>query len=297
MTSEDPMDPPEHLWKPTACDRVDPGFTERTDGFFKYVRIDRDDDGLILAVVLKDNAEREEPPSDDMVKLHDHANAIARVIRSRFAHYITDRKLVDEYDYWMASLCASCRRGLLGNNPQPKAALATLVKLEEQLIIAARPQRRRYVFDMFMSFALVVIMVLALSVVFWLLPSKFSPPSSIGSILAVQANTIIGLSFGVLFAGIVQNRVLTFEALMNFDPDGFSPVERLLYVWVVASTLEVFIYFDVIVLGIGGTSFKDVFSGEQSPHLGILIGLVTAISTEAVSGLIKKSATPSNVKE
>ncbi|QKK01925.1 MAG: hypothetical protein HND55_04165 [Pseudomonadota bacterium] len=192
-------------------------------------------------------------------------------------------------------LCATCRRGLLGDNPQPKAALATLAKLEEQLIIAARPQRRRYVFDMFKAFALVLALVLTLSLFYWLLSSRIPKLDSLDLILAVQANTITGLSFGVLFAGIVQNRVLTFDALVNFDPDGFSPMERLLYVWVVASTLEVFIYFDVIVLGIGGTSFQDVFTGNASPHLGILIGVVTAISTEAVSGLIKKSATPSDV--
>ena len=278
----------------TDCDG-DP--VEQQTGYFKYVKFIRDPNKLILAIVTKDNRDRPGPPTSEMEQLVNRVNVIARVIRTRFSHYIEDSKLVHEYDNWMRNLCATTRRGLLGDKPQPKAASATLERLEQSLIIATRPQRRKYVFDLFGTFILVLCSVLVSAFLVWQVNYRFSLfEDTLIRLLAIQANTIIGLAFGVLFSGIVQNRVLTFKSLEHFDPDGFSTTERLLYVWVVATILEIFMYFDIVVLGIGGTKFNDVLNKDASPYIGVVIGLVTAISTELVATMITKTATPTNLK-
>lgn len=280
----------------TECDGT---INELDEGYFRYVKFIRDPKGLIQAVVTKDNKNRPGPPPAEMEQLVNRANSIAQVIRTRFSHYPEDSKLVHEYDHWMRKLCATTRRGLLGLKPQTKAAAATLDTLEHSLIIAARPQRRKYVVSLFVAFLLTLASVLVITGLALFLDSRYSfICDDVERLLAIQAYTIIGLSFGVLFSGIVQNRVLTFKSLEHFDPDGFSTMERLLYVWVVATILEVFMYYGIVVLGIGGTPFNDVFASTDPapPHLGILIGLITAISTELVANLIMRSAKPSNLK-
>lgn len=259
-------------------------------GYYQVVDLLRDGQGEVMAVSFKrsDDAAGDEPSTTEQVR--DRANEIVSIIRRRFS----DHK---DKEIWLKLAYNAARNGTLGEHPQPKTAIADFDDLEQMMIEAVRPLRQKYIAQLFGSFLLIVALT---GLIYFLLNSKGLgarlhvflgiPGLDLATWMAIvngQIATLYGLALGILFSGIVQNRVISKESLRYFDPDGFSTPERLLYVWVAATSLEVFLWFNAVTIGVGSVLFNDI---ATKAWIGSLIGLVTALATEAIVGLSTQTA-------
>lgn len=238
------------------------------------------------------------PIPSPILAIESRADGIASIVRDRFSDH-RDR------DIWLDQTLRQAHLGAVGPAPAPNLAVLGFEKIEKSILRAARPLRRAYILDLFWSFATIftvsMILYLAFGELLGGLDDKpllvieghtiltLSKPFSaeVINLLRAQFATVAGLSLGIQFSGVVQNRIISLTSLEHFDPDGFSTPERMIYVWVVATTLEVLIYFDVLTVGIGGRSFDDV---TTDPSIGLLIGLATALAAESVAGLVRTNA-------
>ena len=261
-------------------------------GHYGCVKFIRNDAGEVVTVSFQRTLSREPIPADMRAVAAKATTAVA-VIRRRFSDH-------PDKPTWLKLVCMSARMGTVGATADPQAGLLNFQRLEEMLIRATQSARRWYIANLFIMFLFILAaavglyyLVLAITDGDLLALADGTPllakTDMLGKIALSQAMTIPGLALGVLFSGLVQNRVMSLETLEQFDPDGFSTPERLLYVWVVATTLEVLIYFKVIVLGIAGQNF-DRFLDE--PRLGVLIGVITALSTEVVVSQVRQVSKP-----
>lgn len=276
------------------------------EGYIRIVRLLRNDNREPIAVQFFEAGGQPEEAPDKLDEVGDKANELVQVIRRRF-RYHTDREI------WLRLIVEACVLGALkvGDRlPNGAAALASLDSIEEILYEAIRPQRTKYIYRLAGVFLLTV--ALAVSAFGWL-DSKiearapaattvnFSSTFGTNKTLSVDVPvslltfalgniaTVAGIALGVVFSGFAQNRVISPKNLKDFDPDGFSTLQRLLYVWIVATALEVLIYTEALVVGIGGINFA---SFTESGRVAALIGLATAISTEVVSSIVQKGAVP-----
>lgn len=261
-------------------------------GHYGCVKFIRNNAGEVVTVSFQRTLSRDPIPAEMRAVAAKATTAIA-VIRRRFASH-------PDKETWLKLVCMSARMGTVGATADPQAGLLNFQRLEEMLIRAAQSARRWYIANLFIMFLFILATAVGLYYVILamadgdLLARTGGRPllartDMLTRIILSQAMTVSGLALGVLFSGLVQNRVMSLETLEQFDPDGFSTPERLLYVWVVAATLEVLIYFKVIVLGIAGQNF-DRFLDE--PYLGLLIGVITALSTEVVVNQVRQTSKP-----
>lgn len=258
-------------------------------GWFDIVRFLRDGHGEVMAVSFRRTSKDEEvPPAMETVR--DKANAAVSVIRRRFSTHV-------DKETWLRLIYNAARNGTLRPDAQPGTALNDLEHLEQMMIEAMRPMRSKYIAQLFGSFLLTISLT---GLVHFLINQAWVsdyiqkllgiPGLDTATWLSVvngQIATFYGISLGILFSGIVQNRVISKNALKYFDPDGFSTPERLLYVWVAATALEVFLWFDVVTIGVGHVLFNDI---QTKAWIGALIGLVTALATEAIVNLTTRTA-------
>lgn len=273
------------------CDRPTPV----DSGQFRSASFLRTLEGQVVAVVFTHASTFAPPVSEKMQQVIAKANMAATAIRQRFsdATYDADRET------WLGLVCMSARLGAVGERADPESALVGFARLEQMLIQAVRKQRTAYIRDRFLSFFLIVVIAIA---GYWLLdmvPRPASPAEPVETafwvgVAQAQFATLGGLALGVLFSALVHNRALSLRHLESFDPDGFSTWERLLYVWVVAAALEILIYFRVIILGVGGVEFGDLV---VAPYVGVLIGVITALSTEVIVGLVQRASDSAERRE
>lgn len=258
-------------------------------GYFDMVNFLRDGQGEVMAVSFRrTNKDGEVPPG--MEEVRDRSNHIVSIIRRRFSGH-------GDKENWLKLTYNAARNGTLRENAQPEVALADFDDIEQMLIQALRPERKKYIAQLFGSFLLIIG---STGLIYFLLNTMDLatrlhvflgiPGIDLNTWKAIvngQIATLYGLAIGVLFSGIVKNRVISKQSLRDFDPDGFSTPERLLYLWVAATTLEIFLWFDVVTVGVGNVLFNNI---DTKAWIGSLIGLVTALATEAVVGLSTKTA-------
>ncbi len=242
-----------------------------------------------MAVVFQRTEKTGDAPSA-MEQVRDRANEIVSIIRRRFSKH-------GDKETWLRLTYNAARNGTLRVDAQPDMALADFDDIELMLLEALRPLRKLYIAQLFGSFLLIVALT---GLVYYLLNTIglggklhvfFGIPGlDLNTWMAVvngQIATLYGLAVGILFSGIVQNRVISKESLRYFDPDGFSTPERFLYVWVAATALEVLLWFNVVTIGVGSVLFNDL---SAKAWIGTLIGLVTALATEAIVSLTTQTA-------
>ena len=92
-----------------------------------------------------------------------------------------------------------------------------------------------------------------------------------------------GVVLGVVFTGFILNRTMTFEKLRHFDPYYFPPGLRFFYVSVVSYVLFAALWFNVVMLGLGGFLLNSV---RETPEAGVLIGLLCGVSEVVVVDLL-----------
>lgn len=258
-------------------------------GYYDIVTLLRDGQGEIMAASFRrTDKSGDVPPTMEQVR--DRANEILSIIRRRYSKH-------SDKETWLRLTYNAARNGTLRPDAQPETALADFEYVEQMLIDALRPLRSKYLAQLFGSFILIIALT---GLIYFLLNTQGLgaqlhlflgiPGLNLATWMAVvngQIATLYGLAIGILFSGIVQNRVISKESLRDFDPDGFSTPERLLYVWVAATTLEIFLWFDAVTIGVGSVLFNDI---TAKPWIGSLIGLVTSLATEAIVGLSSQSA-------
>ena len=258
-------------------------------GYYDKIELLRDEQDEVMAFLPKLTEKSGDIPAA-MEQVKDQANEIISIIRQRFVKH-------DDKENWLRLTYRAARTGMLGANPKTELALAEFDDVEQKLLIALRPKRRWYMTQLFFSF---VCTVTSASLIYFLLNSLglganlhvfFGIPGlDLETWMAVingQISTLYGLAIGILFSGIVQNRVISKQSLRHFDPDGFSTPERLLYVWVAATALEVLLWFNVVTIGVGNVSFNEI---SEKAWVGALIGLITALATEAIVSLTTQTA-------
>ena len=261
----------------------------------KQVCFKKDKSHEVYAVVFY-RAEGGAPIPMEIREIMDKSNRLVHVIRSRFSNH-------RDKDSWLDLILSSSRAGTMGADPIPDQALLDLARIERRLIQAAQPMRQDYIVKLFAIFLFILLAVSGLWAYLDLVICAKSTLRCDTTIFAFQGGeaywanlvraqlaTIAGLGIGVLFSGIFHNRVLSLETLINFDPDGFSTLERLIYVWVVATILEILLYADVLTLGIASLTFNDFV---DYPWIGLPIGIATALSTEAIVEIVGRTTTPS----
>lgn len=258
-------------------------------GYYGIVKFLRGGKGEVMAVSFTRTDKTGHPPSE-IEQVRDRANEIVSIIRRRFLKH-------GDKETWLKLAYNAARNGTLSANAQPETALADFDDIEQMLMEALRPFRKKYIAQLFGSF----LVIIALTGLIYYIVNTVGlavrlhlflgiPGLDLDTWMAVingQIATLYGLAIGILFSGIVQNRVISKESLRHFDPDGFSTPERLLYVWIAATSLEVFLWFDVVTIGLGNVLFNDI---SAKAWIGSLIGLVTALATEAIVGLSTQTA-------
>jgi hypothetical protein len=258
-------------------------------GYYDIVTLLRDGQGEIMAASFRrTDKSGDVPPTFEQVR--DRANEILLIIRRRYSEH-------RDKETWLRLTYNAARNGTLRADAQPDTALADFEDIEQMLIDALHPMRTKYLAQLFGSFVLIIALT---GLIHFLLNTQGLgaqlhlflgiPGLNLATWMAVvngQIATLYGLAIGILFSGIVHNRVISKESLRDFDPDGFSTPERLLYVWVAATTLEMFLWFDAVTIGVGSVLFNDI---TAKAWIGSLIGLVTSLATEAIVGLSSQSA-------
>tara|TARA_R110000787_G_scaffold8894_11_gene30624 strand:+ start:1516 stop:2460 length:945 start_codon:yes stop_codon:yes gene_type:complete len=242
----------------------------------------------VYAVVFR-RSTKPGPVPTEMREVTARVNAVVTVIRERFFSH-------SDKESWLNLIGLTARLGTVGPYADPRASLNGIKRVEDMLIKAARPLRTTYILQIFGAFlltlaaaALIYLLFLwkpFLDILGWL-PAQGA--DFVVNLVRVQLMTIAGLSVGIFFSGMSQNRVLSYERLEHFDPDGFSSFERLLYVWIVATVLEALLYFKVLTIGLGGQNFDELTTRHW---LGFLIGLITAISTEFIVNAVTRASQP-----
>jgi hypothetical protein len=187
-------------------------------------------------------------------------------------------------------LLAGAQVGLQGPAFSVDAGRQQLRNVREHLVRYARRDRDRYLIRLGLTGAGVAVASLVVAAfLYFVVPQYLKDPQSVEGFknflrwLIPSCFLHPGVVLGVVFTAFVLNRTLTYEKIQTFDPYYFSPGLRFFYISIISYILLAALWFNVIMLGLGGVLLNDV---RDKPEIGLLIGLVCGISEALVVELL-----------
>jgi hypothetical protein len=196
----------------------------------------------------------------------------------------------NEFETLFNELIAGAQIGLQGERFNVAAGRNQLNRVQRNLVRFARRERDKYLARLSLIGGIVtVISLLIAGFLIFVVPRHLTSADYV-SAFAMGLKWLIpgcllhpGVVLGVVFIAFVVNRTLTFDKIRTFDPYYFSPGLRFLYVSIISYVLFAALWFNLIMLGIGGFLLNNV---KDRPGAGLLIGLVCGISEAVVVELL-----------
>ncbi len=180
--------------------------------------------------------------------------------------------------------------GLKGPNFSVDAGRSQLNNVRGGLIKRARKQRDAYLGRLLVTGGLMTVVALAVAGAFYfILPKYIADPNMMsayqGALAWLGALFLLhpGAVLGVVFIAFVANRTITFDKIRTFDPYHFPPWLRFFYIAIVSYVMFAALWFNFVMLGIGGYLLNDV---KTQPAAGFAIGLVCGIGEAIIVELL-----------
>jgi hypothetical protein len=180
--------------------------------------------------------------------------------------------------------------GLKGPNFSVEAGRTQLNQVQETLIGRARTSRDGYLIRLLLvGGAFAVIAIVLAAVLYFVVPRYLTEPematmyhAALGWLMPLML-IHPGAVLGAVFIGFAVNRTITFDKVRTFDPYYFPPLLRFFYIAIIGYVLFAALWFDFVMLGIGGYLLNNV---KTDPAAGFAIGLACGIGEAAVVELL-----------
>jgi len=252
---------------------------------FKSVRaINLSPDGSRRGVDIYFERADVEPPRDSKVESlrRDYEQTVA-VLQNMAP---TDSEFYGPFNRLLAAAAAT----LVGNIDGPTVDSSALELVRQDMLKYARTGRNAYLKSLAVTGGIVTVISAAAASLALLVPLSISNAAIQTNYIAPTEKWLLpalllhpGVCLGVVFTGLVINRTLKFDKMLDYDPYSFTPGMRILFVCIVSYLLLLALWFNVVMLGVGGLLLNSVTS---IPSVALLIGLVCGVSEPIIVELL-----------
>lgn len=228
------------------------------DGYFIVYENDKEQFDIKVEI----NTKKTDNPPKEFIELYSNVEAASAIIKSLNK---TEESIKRKYFNKLLSLAQA---GLVSSSANPELAEASLIRLKEEIVII---EGRRIKNNYMKVLGIYALVIAAISLIVYETLQILNKYDELAALMLLGTGTMLGtwVSFGA------RKMDLKFEELSVIEKDMMQPFIRLIYIYLSAIVMALFLMTGIVQLKVGTLDATNMISDYKVPLLvGIICGLV-----------------------